>query len=73
MDWPLALKQFVQYLRLERGRSANTLKAYQQDLEQLHAWAQEQNLRPASMPQEALRHFLQSQAKAGKSPRTQAR
>ncbi|HAB35382.1 MAG TPA: site-specific tyrosine recombinase XerD [Cryomorphaceae bacterium] len=73
MDWPLALKQFAQYLRLERGRSANTLKAYQQDLEQLQAWAQEQDMRPVSMGQEALRHFLQSQAKAGKSPRTQAR
>ena len=73
MDWPLALKQFVQYLRLERGRSANTLKAYQQDLEQLRAWAQEQDLRPTSLPQEALHHFLQAQAKAGKSPRTQAR
>ena len=73
MDWPLALKQFVQYLRLERGRSLNTLKAYQTDIEQLQKWAMEQSLRPVSIAQEELRHFLQSQAKAGKSARTQAR
>ncbi|HAB31436.1 MAG TPA: site-specific tyrosine recombinase XerD [Cryomorphaceae bacterium] len=73
MNWTLAHRQFLTYLRLERGLSANTLQAYKSDLSQLQIWAEEIDKRPVSLMQEDLRAFLQHQAKQGKSPRTQMR
>jgi site-specific recombinase XerD len=34
-DFESSLNRFIQYLELELGRSANTAKAYRQDLENL--------------------------------------
>ena len=73
MKWDRAASQFANYLRLERGLSANTLKAYLHDLQQLMRWAEPMELGPGRLDTEALRTFLQTQAKAGKTARSQAR
>ena len=73
MKWDRAASQFANYLRLERGLSANTLKAYLQDLQQLMRWAEPMDCGPSQLDTEALRTFLQTQAKAGKTARSQAR
>lgn len=73
MNWDLALEQFMNYLRLERGLSANTLKAYHHDLRQLADWSLEAGLRPTLIENEGLRTFLRMQATGGKTARSQAR
>ncbi|MDG1253454.1 MAG: site-specific tyrosine recombinase XerD [Schleiferiaceae bacterium] len=73
MNWDLAMQQFMNYLRLERGLSANTLKAYQNDLKQLASWSLESDVRPQQLETEALRTFLRMQATKGKTARSQAR
>ncbi len=73
MKWDLARSQFANYLRLERGLSANTLKAYLHDLKQVSDWSEKKELLPTRLDTEALRTFLRGQAKAGKTARTQTR
>ena len=73
MKWDLALRQFDGYLRLERGMSTNTVRAYCHDLEALGAWAIEQERSPASISVEDLRQAIRTMAEAGLGARTQAR
>ena len=39
--WKQWIKDFLRYLKLERGLAANTLAAYRRDVEKLSAWAEE--------------------------------
>jgi len=72
MKWDLALRQFDGYLRMERGMSSNTVKAYCHDLEALGSWAIEHERSPASISVEELRQAIRTMAEAGLGARTQA-
>ena len=61
MTWPQAIRNFMDYLKLERGLSEHTQKAYAQDLKSLAQWAE--GIEPTAMNQEAARHFIQHVAK----------
>ena len=73
MKWPLAIKQFGNYLRLERGLSSNTIDAYGRDIAKLALWAGPLDESCITIDKETIRSFIQNLASEGKSPRTQAR
>ena len=73
MKWPLAIQQFQNYLRLERGLSVNTIDAYSRDIKKLALWTSGSNQTCITVNKQQIRVFIQALAKEGKSARTQAR
>lgn len=72
MTFDDALDHYLTWLRVERGLAANTVQAYQRDLE---AFGDELggDRDPAGVDEEAIRRWLAGRSEAGVSPRTQAR
>mgnify|MGYP001180047733 CR=1 FL=1 len=73
MKWPLAIQQFQNYLRLERGLSSNTIEAYTRDLKNFSIYSENVNETCLTVDKDFLRSFIQTLSKEGKSSRTQAR
>jgi len=73
VKWDLALTQFDGYLRLERGLSANTVKAYVRDVEALAYWAEARDRSPAKLAADELREAVREMAEEGLNARSQAR
>jgi integrase/recombinase XerD len=73
VKWDLALTQFDGYLRLERGLSANTVKAYVRDVEALAHWAAARDRSPAKLAADELREAVREMAEEGLNARSQAR
>ncbi len=73
MDWDQTIKQFEQYLRLERSLSDHTIAAYLNDVEKLRQFLRPLNTQPTQVSIDHLREFLQSIVELGILPRTQAR
>jgi integrase/recombinase XerD len=65
--------RFLNYLRVERGVSSNTLLAYRRDLSKLSAFAQSQHREVLSLDADDLAHFLRTLYKQGLAPRSVAR
>jgi integrase/recombinase XerD len=70
--WNQWVRDFLNYLRLERGMSPNTVMAYKRDLGKLQQWAEEENLRVDSIVKDDLRKFTAAMS-GSISPRSQAR
>lgn len=72
--WQPFLKQFRNYLRLERGLSDNTIRNYTFDLERLCLFLEENDIavNPAAISTETIQQFLYAFSKEVK-PRSQAR
>jgi integrase/recombinase XerD len=65
--------RFFNYLRVERGLSANTLVAYRNDLEKLAAFAQAAGKELISLERDDLMRFMQHLHEQGLEPRSVAR
>jgi integrase/recombinase XerD len=74
MDWNSALKDFIQYLRLERSLAKNSIEAYLHDVEKLkqHALYSHQKL-PSEISTQDIRDFLEWINSLGMTPHSQAR
>jgi integrase/recombinase XerD len=74
MDWNSALKDFIQYLRLERSLAKNSIEAYLHDVEKLkqHALYSHQKL-PSEISTQEIRDFLEWINTLGMTPHSQAR
>ncbi|HEA30534.1 MAG TPA: site-specific tyrosine recombinase XerD [Leeuwenhoekiella sp.] len=74
MNWQQASKEYLNYLKLERGLAENSIKNYRFDLEKLQSWLQEveSNEKPRDITQETLQQFIYEIAKT-LSARSQAR
>jgi integrase/recombinase XerD len=70
--WKQWIRDFLRYLKLERGLSANTLAAYRRDVEKLALWAEENGISPDKISTGDLRNFLQS-ISSSLTARSQAR
>ncbi|MCC5918039.1 MAG: site-specific tyrosine recombinase XerD [Cryomorphaceae bacterium] len=55
--WNQWIKDFLNYLRIERGLSANTLDAYKRDLGRLQRWAEDNNLKADRISAADLKDF----------------
>jgi integrase/recombinase XerD len=52
------VREYLSYLRVERGLSQNSLASYENDLTQLFAWAQENDLNVVELTRHDLREWL---------------
>ncbi|NJY63227.1 site-specific tyrosine recombinase XerD [Salinimicrobium sp. CDJ15-81-2] len=74
MNWKNALKDYGNYLKIERGLSENTITNYSLDVEKLMKWLDEHGISvsPVSISEEEVQQFIYSLAKKVNS-RSQAR
>lgn len=73
MNWEHYIKDFVSYLKIERGLAENSILAYQRDVEKLHDFAIGLKKSPLEITSEHLKHFITELFDMGLSPRSQAR
>lgn len=66
-------KDYIRYLKLERNFSANTLEAYQRDLQKLLSYAKSHSLDVRTMKLSDLQHFSATLHDIGVQPSTQCR
>lgn len=75
MDWQSAIKGFKSYLKLEKSLSANSIMAYERDIEKLYQFSETQNpaLKPDKITLHDLRAFIVWIIELGMIPTSQAR
>lgn len=75
MNWDYYIKQFGNYLKLERSLSANSVEAYIRDVEKLKQFLEmkELSVPPASIARSHLQDFLEYITNLGLVPHSQAR
>ena len=73
LGWGASLAEFRIHLTIERGLSPNTSSGYLSDLNQLAAWACDQNILAEDLDRDRLTAFLVAQQGQGKAPRSLAR
>ncbi len=74
MKWNNALKDFQNYLRIERGLSENSVNSYSLDVKKLMLWLEknEMHVSPVSITEKELQEFIYEIAKKV-NPRSQSR
>jgi integrase/recombinase XerD len=73
MTWDLRIKEFMSYLKIEKGLSENSCIAYQQDVLKLKEFSTPLNLNPNQLRHDNLKEFIALLYDLGLSARTQAR
>ncbi|HYG03294.1 MAG TPA: site-specific tyrosine recombinase XerD [Chryseosolibacter sp.] len=75
MNWKIYIKQFAEYLRLERSLSANSIEAYARDVEKLDQFLQLRKIAvtPMKVTSKQLQSFLEYVTELGLSAHSQAR
>lgn len=73
MNWERAIKDFTNYMRLERGMSPNTISSYQRDLKKLRLYIEEDIPNPLKVNLKNLQAFIGNLAQEGISAKSQAR
>ena len=75
MNWDQSVKQFEQYLRLERSLSEHTITAYLNDVDKLKQFLRHEAIvpEPGTITVDELQGFLHFIVELGVLPRTQAR
>ncbi len=73
MQWKSALKEFQNYLRLEKGLAENSIKAYQRDLNKVVDHFEDKGQGPLQISLNDLELCLRALSKQGLSARSQAR
>ena len=73
MNWEQLTKQFISYLRIEKGLSENSCLAYQQDLMKLRDFCLSNKVSPTGISYQDLKEFVSLLYDLGLSARTQAR
>ena len=71
--WDRYIKDFVSYLKIERGLSENSIFAYQSDVIKLKDYSIENRLEPNQIDLAYLKTFIAELFDLGLSPRSQAR
>lgn len=67
-DLPVEVDDFLLSLRVERGRSANTLKAYANDLRAYVAWLDEQGLTIGEVDEETITAYVNALKASDRAP-----
>lgn len=71
--WERYIKDFVSFLKIEKGLAENSIFAYQNDVSKLHDFAQSRKLEPTQLTYDDLKEFIAVLYDLGLSARTQAR
>lgn len=72
-QWTIYNRDFVNYLKIERGLAENSIFAYQRDLEKLSDFCSARSISPKDVNLENLKNFLADLYDLGLSARSQAR
>jgi integrase/recombinase XerD len=62
------VREFLTYLQVEKGLSANTLQSYARDIAKLKSWAVKANKRVEALERKDLREWIASMSRAGLAP-----
>jgi integrase/recombinase XerD len=73
MDWDRYIREFVSYLKIEKGLAENSSMAYEQDIQKLKSYALEQEKSPIEITYSDLKSFIALLFDLGLSARSQAR
>lgn len=73
MHWERYIKDFVSYLKIEKGLAENSILAYQRDVSLLAQYFEDDKLSPAQITYEQLKTFVANLYDLGLSARSQAR
>ncbi|WP_439881696.1 site-specific tyrosine recombinase XerD [Pontibacter sp. MBLB2868] len=75
MNWPICIKQFEEYLKLEKSLSKHSVEAYLRDISKLTDFLKLRNLQvaPEHITAAVLREFLEWITELGMTPHSQAR
>lgn len=73
MNWSTAIRDFTNYMRLERGMSENTIKSYGRDLGKAQRLAEDDHPDPLKMQLKDLEALIILVAEEGVNPKSQAR
>ena len=71
--WDCYIKDFVSFLKIEKGLSENSILAYQNDVVKLKEFSEMTSTDPTSLSYDQLKVFVASLFDLGLSARTQAR
>ena len=71
--WERYIKDFVSYLKIEKGLSENSILAYSNDVDKLKNFANSLNKEPQTIDFEDLKYFIANLYDLGLSARSQAR
>lgn len=67
------IREYLAYVRVERGLAPNSLESYARDLKKLCEWAETHSKRPEELCEGELTAWIRSLALDGRSPRTLSR
>ena len=73
IHWERYIKDFVSYLKIEKGLAENSILAYQRDVSLLATFAEETKQKPEQLTYELLKTFVAHLYDLGLSARSQAR
>lgn len=73
MNWDIAIRDFTNYMKLERAMSHNTIAAYKRDLKKLRQNLEEEKPDPLKVQLSDLQGLITSLAEEGISAKSQAR
>lgn len=73
MTWERYIKDFVSYLKIEKGLADNSIFAYQNDVSKLRDFAEPRSKSPEEIKPSDLNEFVKGLYELGLSARTQAR
>ena len=66
-------REFLSYLRVERGLAKNSIESYERDLARLESWADGENLETVELTRACLRRFIADLSREGLSPTSVSR
>lgn len=72
-EWDRYIKQFVSFLKMEKGLSINTIEGYQRDVMRLREFCEGYGLSPLKIKRQHLSEFLATLFDLGLKERSQAR
>lgn len=61
-------REYLSYLRVERGLAKNSIESYERDLARLKSFAESENLEPSEITRQDLRGFIADLTREGLSP-----
>jgi integrase/recombinase XerD len=73
MNWNSAIKEYCDYLKIEKGLAENSVKAYKRDLQKLALYCEDKNYLPLKMDLNRLESAVVHLSESGISANSQAR
>ena len=66
-------REFLSYIQVEKGLSANTLQSYKRDMARLQSWSEKKGKRIEQLERKDLREWIASMSREGLAPTSVAR